>query len=105
MKISGCVESHISKTHSTIDMPRETGITFKISQPAQRRSPSFLKLSQATYGKLKQGRHIEFFDQCSLTYMTIRIHHPSATYKEDHSMHVDELEDGERRNNVIHFNA
>lgn len=100
-----CAKSNLSMLCSAINMPRAAGITFNISKEnAQRLSLKFLKLSQAAYGKLKQELHVKFFNQSSMMYMTVRVHHLGPTYRENHIMHVDEQEDGERKDNVIQFN-
>lgn len=92
---NGSSESTIPKSHCSINMPGELGIIFKISREiASRRPLSYLKLSQVAYGKIKQGNKIEFFDCCSIAYMTIKVHRIVLLSREDNIMYEDEQVDG-----------
>jgi len=97
---NGYAESTISVTYSSINTPRAIGISFQLSRETANRRP----LSPVAYGKIKQGKKIEFFDQYSMAYMTISVRHTDLPSQKD-IMNEDIQNDAEYTNNVVQFIA
>jgi len=66
----------MSRTHSSISVTRMASTIYQPSRVnAKRRPLRHLWLSQAAYGKTRQGNKMEFFDKHFMAYMTVRIRH------------------------------
>ncbi|KAJ8447238.1 hypothetical protein Cgig2_030469 [Carnegiea gigantea] len=84
----------------------EEGTIYQLSGDNVKRKPlRYLWLSQATYGKIKEGNKIEFFDKHCMAYITVRIHHTKSSRRKGCSMNEDAKGDVDQITNVIQCTA